>query len=203
MSEERPPLPRMSSDGGTEHRDVNDVVVEEWVEETTPFERVYGIIRRAYDPASASQVADQARVSPTTARKHLRTLVSAGEVTTSPDGQTTRYQRSETAIVTEHAQSLLAERTPEEIAAGIADLKEQIRGWREEHGVDSPEEFARELAIDDADSDHGAVLTEWQTTRRNLALAQAALAIGEASHSGHLTGTDTDDDGNGDTSVVV
>ncbi len=31
----------------------------------------------------------------------------------------------------------------------------------------------------------------------------AALAIGEASHSGHLTGTDTDDDRNGDTSVVV
>ena len=203
MFKELSPPYRMSPDGGTEHRDVNDVVEEEWVEETTPFERVYGIIRRTYDPASATEIADRARVSPTTARKHLRTLESAGEVTTSQDGQTTRYRRSETAIVTEHAQSLLAERTPEEIAAGIADMKEQIHEWREEYGVDSPEEFARELTVDDADSDHGALLTEWQTTRRNLTLAQAALAIGEASHSGHLTGTDTDDDGNGDTSVVV
>lgn len=203
MAEETSPLHQMSPDGGTEYRDVNDVVVEEWVEETTPFERVYEIIRRAYDPASATQIADRARVSPTTARKHLRTLESAGEVTTSQDGQTTCYRRSETAIVTENAQSLLAERTLEEIASGIADMKAQIQGWREEHSVDSPEEYARKLDVDDADSDHGALLTEWQTTRRNLALAQAALAIGEASHSGHLTGTDTDDDGNGSPSVVV
>nr|WP_197424737.1 winged helix-turn-helix domain-containing protein [Natronomonas sp. CBA1123] len=203
MSEEMSSPHRMSPDGGTEHRDVNDIVEEEWVEETTPFERVYEIIRRAYDPASAAEIADRTRVSPTTARKHLRTLESAGEVTTSQDGQTTRYRRSETAIVTEHAQSLLAERTPEEIASGIADMKAQIQEWREEYDVDSPEEFARELDIDDVDSDYGALLTEWQTTRRNLALAQAALAIGEASHTGHLTGRDTDDDGNGGTSIVV
>ena len=203
MSEDTSPPHRTSPDGGTEHRNVNDVVEEEWVEETTPFERVYEIIRRTYDPASAAEIADRARVSPTTARKHLRTLESAGEVTTSQDGQTTRYRRSKTAIITEHAQSLLAERTPEEIASGIADMKAQIQEWREEYGVDSPEEFARELDVDDVDGDHGVLLTEWQTTRRNLALAQATLAIGEASHTGHLTGTDTDDDGNGDTSIVV
>ncbi|MCQ4332002.1 winged helix-turn-helix domain-containing protein [Natronomonas sp. F2-12] len=203
MSKETPPPGRVSPDGGTERRDVNDVVVEEWIEETTPFERVYETIRRTYDPTSASQIADRARVSPTTARKHLRTLVNAGEVTTSREGQTMLYRRSETGIVTEHAQSLLAERTPEEIASGIAEMKTQIQEWRDEHGVDSPEELARELDIEDADSDCGALLREWQTTRRNLALAQATLAIGEASRTGHLTGTDTDDDGNSDTSIVV
>ncbi|WP_201292886.1 winged helix-turn-helix domain-containing protein [Halobacterium bonnevillei] len=203
MSEEMAPPYRMVPDGGTEHRNVNDVVEEEWVEETTPFERVYEIIRTTYNPASAGEIADRARVSATTARKHLRTLESAGEVTTSQDGQTTCYRRSETAIVTEHAQSLLAELSPEEIASGIADMKAQIQEWREEYGVDSPEEFARERDVDDVDSDYGALLTEWQTTRRNLALAQATLAIGEASNTGHLTGTDTDDEGDSDPSIVV
>ncbi|MUV61375.1 helix-turn-helix domain-containing protein [Halobacterium sp. CBA1126] len=193
----------MVADGGTEHRDVNEVVEEEWIEETTPFERVYEIIRTTYDPASAGEIADRARVSATTARKHLRTLESAGEVTPSQDGQTTCYRRSETAIVTEHAQSLLAELSSEEIASGIADMKAQIQEWREEYGVDSPEEFARERDVDDVDSDYGARLTEWQTTRRNLALAQATLAIGEASNTGHLTGTDTDDEGDSDASIVV
>ena len=184
---EAPTLPsRIRLDGGTDQRDVNDVVVDDWVAETTPFERVYESIRRVYDPVSATQIADRARVSPTTARKHLRTLVNTGAVTTSQDGQTTQYRRSETAIVTDHAQSLLSEQTPEEIAAGIADMKRQIQAWREEHGVDSPEEFARELSVEDADSDHGALLTEWQTTRRNLALAQAALAIGDVIHTGQL-----------------
>ena len=203
MTEDTSPPGRMSPDGGPEDRDVNEVVEAEWTEETTPFDRVYEIIRRTYDPASAGAIADRARVSPTTARKHLRTLERAGEVTTSQDGQTTQYRRSETAIVTEHAQSLLAERTPDEIASGIAEMKAQIREWRDEYDVDSPAEFARELDVDDADSEHGALLTEWQTTQRNLALAEATLAIGEASDSGHLTGSETDDDGNGDTSAVV
>ncbi len=203
MSEETPPARRTSPDGGTEYRDVNDVVLEQWVEGTTPFERVYEISCRVYDPVSAPQIADRARVSPTTARKHLRTLVNAGEVEISQDGQTTLYRRSETAIVTEHAQSLLAERTLEEIAAGIAEMKATIQSWREEYGVDSPEEFARELDVSDADSDYGALLTEWQTTRRNLALAQATLAIGEARRTGHLTGTDTDNDGDDGPSIVV
>ncbi|WP_241154956.1 winged helix-turn-helix domain-containing protein [Halorubrum sp. CSM-61] len=202
MSEEPFPLHRISSDGGTEHRDVNDAVEEEWIKETTTFERVYEVISRVYDPTSAGQIADRARVSPTTARKHLRTLEGAGQVTTSQDGQTTHYRRSETAIVTEYSKSLLAEWTPEEIASGIADMKAQIQAWREEYDVDSPEEFARELDIDDADSDNGAFLTEWQTTRRNLALAEATLAIGEAIRTGHLTSTGTEDDGDSSTSVV-
>lgn len=201
MTEEIPPSGRLRPDGGT-NRGVNEAVEEAWLAETTPFERVHEVIRRVYEPESAAEIADRARVSPTTARKHLRTLVDAGELTTSQDGQTTRYRRSKTAIVTEHAHALLSERTPEEIATGVAEMKSRIHEWREEYGVDSPEAFARELDIDDADSDRGAVLTEWQTTRRNLALAEAALAIGEASQSGHLTGTDTDDE-DGNASVTV
>jgi DNA-binding MarR family transcriptional regulator len=203
MSEEAPSSDQVRSDGGAEHRDVNEAVEERWVEETTPFERVHGIVRRTYDPAAADDIADRARVSPTTARKHLGALVNSGEVVTSQEGQTTLYRRSETAIITEHAQALLAERTPEEIASGIAEMKATIREWREEYDVESPEEFAREVDVVDADGEHGAILTEWQTTRRNLALAQAALAIGEVSRTGHLAGTDTDDDDETDTSALV
>ncbi|QPV63216.1 winged helix-turn-helix transcriptional regulator [Halosimplex litoreum] len=197
------PRGRPQESGGADTRDVNEAVEAEWVDETTPFERVYEVVRRTYEAESADELADRARVSPTTARKHLRTLTDAGEVTTTEDGGTTLYRRSETAIVTEHAQTLLQERSPEAISTGIAEMKATIRGWREEYGVDSPEEFARELAVADADGEHGSVLTEWQTTRRNLALAQAALAIADAQRDGHLTGTDDGDGGHGDSSLPV
>lgn len=49
MSDEPSPLHRVSLDGGAEHRDVTDVVEEEWVEKTTPSERVY-------DPLSVAQI---------------------------------------------------------------------------------------------------------------------------------------------------
>ncbi|MGQ4554911.1 DUF7342 family protein [Halobellus sp. GM3] len=188
-----------NSDGS---HDVNEHVSEEWVNDTTPFERVYAVVQRTYDPQSTAAISDRARVSPTTARKHLRTLVDAGEVVTDQSGEATRYRRSETAIVTEHAQQLLSERSTGEIAEGIAAMKSKVRSWREEYGVETPEEFARELGVADADTEHGDVLTEWQTTRRNLALAQAALAIGEASRTGRLLGGDRDE-GESGSSVVV
>ncbi|WP_311172578.1 helix-turn-helix domain-containing protein [Halobellus ordinarius] len=190
------------TDHSTAPDDVNDRAVDEWVAETTPFERVHSVVRRTYDPQSAKEISDRARVSPTTARKHLRTLADVGEVVTEEDGRTTLYRRSKTAIVTEHAQQLLAERTTEEIASGIADMKAELRSWREEHGVESPEAFARELDVGDADTEHGAVLREWQTTRRNLALAEAALAIDDVSDVNHRSDVDGDD-GEPDSSAVV
>jgi len=173
-------------DGGATPRDVNEAAEEEWIEETTPFERVSAIVRRTYEPQRAAAIAERARVSATTARKHLRALIESGDVTTVEDGGATCYRRSETAIVTEHAEALLDERTPSELASDITRMKTDLRNLREAHGVESPEAFARELDVTDADTDHGDILAEWQTTRRNLALAEAALAIGEA--AGHLDG---------------
>jgi len=201
MPDEPDPADQTETGDGTDS--VDEAVVAEWVAETTPFERVHEVVRHTYDPQSADEIAQRARVSPTTARKHLRSLVDAGAVVTEEEARTTRYRRSETAIVTEHAQSLLAEQTPEDIAAGVADMKERMREWREEYGVESPEEFARELSVNDADSEHGGLLREWQTIRRNVALAEAALAIADAQERGHLTGSDGDDGGNGDSSIPV
>lgn len=201
MTDDLSPSRETLSDGGTERQSVNEAVVSEWVEETTPFERVHEVARRTYEPESAPEIAKRARTSPTTARKHLRSLVETGAVVTTQDGQTTLYHRSKTALVTEHAEALLAEQTPEQIASSVAEMKTTIRQWQEEYGVDSPEKLARELDIADADSEASAVLTEWQTTRRNLALAEATLAIAEAAQSGALTG-DRDDDGE-DASALV
>lgn len=180
--------------------DVNRAVVEDWKAETTPFERVYQTLRRTRDPQSADEIADRARVSPTTVRKHLRTLADVGEVVTEQDGRTTLYRRSKVAVVTEHAHRLLAEHSIDEVAAGVADMKASIREWREEHGVESPEEFAREMDVEDADEESGVVVREWQTTRRNLALAEATLAIGQAVDDGRLLEATGDGD---ETSLLV
>ncbi|WP_231554223.1 winged helix-turn-helix domain-containing protein [Halobellus rufus] len=190
------------TDSGAEAGELNDVVLEDWVAETTPFERVHAVIRRTYDPQSASEIAERARVSPTTARKHLRGLVDTGAVATDETETATRYRRSETAIVTEHAEALLSEHSTDELASAIAEMKAQIRSWREEYDVESPEAFARALGVDDADTETGQVLSEWQTTRRNLSLAQAALAIDEATQRGRLSGADSDDS-DADSSAVV
>jgi len=56
--------------------------------------------------------------------------------------------------------------------------------------------------VADADKESGQVLSKWQTTRRNLALAQAALAISEATQSGRLSGIDSEDGDTGFSATV-
>ncbi|RQG92918.1 transcriptional regulator [Natrarchaeobius halalkaliphilus] len=167
--------------------DINEAVRSEWEAETTPAERVKNVIRHTYTPVTAGAVADDAQTTPKTARKHLEALAEDGFVTTTQGKRgATLYRRSNESLVTERANRLLSERSVEELTTRVAELQEEIQEYRETHGVDSPEELVVRLgneALDNSDSDtrvDRSVVTEWQTTRRNLAFATAAVSIGKA-----------------------
>lgn len=185
------PDPRSSAS----YENINEAVKDEWKAETTPAERVKDVIRSTYTPTSAETVADEALTTAKTARKHLETLADDGFVTTShgPHGATL-YQRSADSLIVERANRLRSELSADELAARVIEMRDEIQQYRTQYGVESPEDLAiklgREtLASDDPDTrtDRSDV-TEWQTTRRNLAFANAALSIAEA--IGHVTGTE-------------
>lgn len=171
---------------------MSEAAVAEWTAETTAFERVHAIARGLHEPASAAEVADRARVSPTTARSHLRTLADTGTVAVE-EGSPTTYRRSRASRVTERATELLADHSRSELAARIAENEQRLREWRTEYDADSPEAFARAYDVDGPDSRLGRVLTEWETTRRNLRFAEAALAIGEVTDTGTERPGESDD----------
>lgn len=54
--------------------DVNEAVTEEWVAETTPFDRVKEVLLATTSYHYARSIAEQAHVSEPSARKHLNTL---------------------------------------------------------------------------------------------------------------------------------
>lgn len=157
--------------------DVNELVTSEWTDETTPFERVRTVMKRTYDPQSADEIASRARTTPTTARKHLRQLAESGfvETTSNPERDATLYRRSNESLVLEQARDLLEEVDSDDLVARIAAMQADIRTYREELGVDSPED----AVLRDADVDQ-ETLRDWQTTRRNLGFAKVALALSEA-----------------------
>jgi len=170
-----------------EFDDVDEAVGREWEAETTPYERVREVISYTYTPVSAPTVAEKARTSPKTARKHLDALADEGFVTAeSGENGGTRYRRSRESIVVEQAADILARLSTEELVDRIEELRERIAGYRDEYGVDSPEELAvertnRALAeTPDADTIDPEDRREWQRTRRNLAFANAALSIANA-----------------------
>ncbi|WP_227376359.1 DUF7342 family protein [Haladaptatus halobius] len=171
-----------------EFEDINEVVSEEWESETTPYERVRHVIAHTYSPVSADTVAEDARTSPKTARKHLNALADEGFVgtTTGEHGGTT-YQRSPESLVVEQAADILEHVSTDELVTRIAEMRDRLTDYRAEYGVDSPEEMTIEQTnqiLSETDSDQSDIdaetLQDWQTTRRNLAFANAALSIANA-----------------------
>ena len=156
---------------------VDESATETWVESTDGFERVRAVLRSAREPASAVEIAEQAHVSETTARKHLGTLADLEVATTTRDNRTTRYARNEEYHLVRRVQQLQREHTRRELADAIEEMKTKIREFRERYGVESPEELAIEL---DADGEGWDDRSRWEGTRRNLALTQTALSYRNA-----------------------
>jgi DNA-binding IscR family transcriptional regulator len=183
-----------------EFEDINEAVGEEWESETTPYERIRRVIAHRYMPVSADVVAEDAQTSPKTARKHLKILAEEGFVITATgEHGGTVYRRSSESLVVEQAADILKHVSTDELVTRIGEMRDQLNDYQQEYGVDSPEELTIEQAnqaLAEPDSDQSELgaktIREWQTTRRNLAFANAALSIANAERfvDGDLSSTD-------------
>ena len=167
--------------------DVNEAVVDEWKQETTPYSRVRQIIGSVYSPQSVATIAERASVSEKTARKHLTTLADEGFVSTQPgDHGATLYARSSASLVVEQATDILDELSVPDLRELVSELRSTLRELQDKYDAESPEELAAKAADQTLQSqsvDHEQVdadLMRWKTTRRNLAFANAALSISSA-----------------------
>lgn len=170
-----------------EFDDVNESVAREWEAETTPYERVREVVRHVYTPQSAESIADDARTSPKTARKHLTALANEGFVATEP-GETggTHFRRSPESLVVEQAADILDRVGTDELVDRITDMRQELTELQAEYGVESLEALTvdganRALSGTDGPPEiDDQTLQRWRTTRRNLAFANAALSVATA-----------------------
>jgi len=154
--------------------DVNEAVVEEWIDDTTAFDRVRQTIDVTTDPHTAAEIADRARVSPPTARKHLSALVESGRVKRISTDSGSQYMRAPQMLAMRRIAAIHREHTKAEIRDAIKDLKEQRAEIKERHGVDTADELTLEL---DAGDEGWEDVTRWRQIEQNLEIAQAALAL--------------------------
>lgn len=172
MSEDQTPFGRIESTDS-----IDDVAVAEWKAEATAFERVETVLRRTHEFVTAGELADRARVSEPTARKHLESLVASGQATSTSLGGATRYRRNPDQRRLERVQELADDHTQAELESAIREMKTRIRSYEDEYGATSPAEL---VSILDPDDETGwETVSRWKTTRRNLAFARTALAYTE------------------------
>jgi predicted transcriptional regulator len=156
---------------------IDERAKETWVEETTGRERVRSVLSETTEYATAARIADRALTSEPTARKYLGEFAEDGIAVTTQEGRTTRYKRDDGRQVDERIAELRETASRDELVDGIREMKAELREYRDTYGVEGPEELAIELG---ADADGWADIGRWRATRRNLAIAQAALLVDEA-----------------------
>ncbi|QLK26714.1 ArsR family transcriptional regulator [Natrinema zhouii] len=157
--------------------EVNDAAEREWTAATTAFERVESVLGRTTDWQSASEIADRARVSEPTARKHLTALAETGHAATRETGNATRFRRNPDRRRLERVQRLADDHSRGELERSIREMKARIRAFEDAYEATSPEELVDSLEPDDEDGWND--LSRWKTTRRNLAFAKTALSFTE------------------------
>ncbi len=157
---------------GAKHRDV-------WEDETAGVDRVISVALTLEQPRTADWIADEAEVSPTTARDHLSRLVDLrvlsaveqrGAKTYFPDAAYQRF-RDVSQLVEEH--------TRDELEQITITAQQDIEELRETYEVESPTEL-RELATAEETSSAEAreyfrKASEWDRHRHILSIAKEAF----------------------------
>jgi len=153
--------------------------VEQWVEETSAFERVLSIVFDITDPRTAGHIAQRAQVSEETAREYLDGMVTLGAVLADDSGGATVYFpdpgylrfREVRSMARDHGRSELVE-----MAASTADVIEQ---YRDRTGVETLDEL--EARINDGEFseettvDYKNVAADWLSTRQQLDRIEDAI----------------------------
>ncbi|ELY51168.1 DUF7342 family protein [Natronolimnohabitans innermongolicus] len=157
--------------------DINEASRAAWKAETTTQQRVRAVVSTEYDGLTAGETATEALVSETTARRHLEALADQGfvEKTAAPDSGATRYRRSWESLVFEQARDMLRNTDSSTLFAKVNEMQDELEAYREETGLESPED----VAWNEGDIDR-ELLWDWRSTRRNLSFAKVALALDQA-----------------------
>ncbi|ELY48941.1 DUF7342 family protein [Natronolimnohabitans innermongolicus] len=156
---------------------VQEAAEAEWTAATTAFERVESVLSRTTDWQSASEIAERARVSEPTARKHLMALAETGRAAMSDTGNGTRFKRDPDRRRLERIQQLADEHSRAELERAVREMKARVREFEDEYDATSPDELVDRLEPDDEAGWN--ILSRWRTTRRNLAFAKTALSFAE------------------------
>jgi DNA-binding transcriptional ArsR family regulator len=153
--------------------------VRTWKEHASAFDRVKSVTMTLTEPRPASWIAEEAAVSPNTARDHLRRLIDLGVVTATEGDGTRHYYPDPLYTRLRDVRELLDETTKRELSERAVELKDDIAAWKSEYDAGSPDALRERAAADDVSAERAYELTrtasDWELARYRLSLVQDAI----------------------------
>lgn len=155
--------------------------IRSWDDDLTARERVRLVARSLSEPRTASWVADEAAVAHGTAKKYLGQLVDEHEVVESDLGGTLTYYPDRITQYLEEVRELFEEHSEEELTESLAAMKDQLREWREEFDVESPNELRASIGEADfgpeAEARRREIASEWDHLRYRIEVVADTLSL--------------------------
>ncbi len=153
--------------------------VETWKENASAFDRVKSVTMALSEPQSAPWIAEEAAVSPNTARDHLHRLIDLGVVTVTEKDSTRHYYPDPLYTRLRDIRELLQETTKQELSEQAAALKNDIATKKAEYDADSPDTLRERAATDNTTAEQAYELvqaaSDWELARYRLSLVQDAI----------------------------
>lgn len=157
--------------------DSNDGLFER---QTTGEDRVRMVARQLSEPRTANWIASEAEWSHEPTTRVLRRLVTDGVLHQNDSGTHTTYYPDYRQQAMQEAMRLRdGVHTVEELTDRLADMNTQIRDWKTEFHVDSPNQLRATVADDTLDSDEEdrrrEIARDWEHLQRRLEIVGFAI----------------------------
>lgn len=142
-------------------------------------DRVRWVAESLAEPRTAHWVADEADVSPATARKYLERLADDRRVTRLEDGERTLYYPDRIAQYLDEVREAYDDRTADELAAALEDIRDRIERWRDDYDASTPNDLR--ATIGDVDAEEAErrreVALEWDHLESRVGVIEDALRL--------------------------
>lgn len=165
MTANQPPNPNSNVD------DLTPAFADPSVEE-----QIYSLIVQSDEAWSAPAVADHLECSTDTARKYLNWFTELG-IVRRHDGRPATYERNEDYFEWRYVTQFADTHTLTELKENVLELRERLRAYREQYGVESPDAIDLTDDVRDLDEDIEEVwdaLTSWASIEDELRLHERA-----------------------------
>jgi len=150
-----------------------------WKKHASAFDRVKSVTMTLSEPQPAPWIAEEAAVSPNTARDHLHRLIDLGVVTVTENDGTRHYYPDPLYTRLRDVRELLQELTKQELSEQAAALKNDIAGWGAEYDANSPDTLRERAAAEEAAAEQAYELvqaaSDWELAQYRLSLVQDAI----------------------------
>lgn len=152
---------------------MNDEQARSWTDGLSAAKRVEAVALTVDKPRTANWIAAEAEVAHETATKYLTRLVDDGKLRSDRRGQQTIYEPDPVGQYLVEMRELYDEHSPDELAASLEEINDQIRTWKTKYDVETANQLRASLGqIEDItdERDRRQVAREWDhlATRRRL-----------------------------------